>query len=161
MPFWKKPEDPWDMDPAKAREKRERQEREPIENPLNALKDWNAERKARAAAKQAELEAQPKEVCPWCGREMERGYIQGGRDRVTWTPGFLTTKSAWLGPTSKDRLPVDDEGGFFRYKTAWYCRECERMVFHQAPEEGFSSYPQELDEYFRDAKGEGEEEEPS
>lgn len=77
MPFWKKSEDPWDVTPAK-----ERAKREPIENPLDTLRDWNEERKARAAAKQAELEAQPKEVCPWCGREMERGYFPGGRDGV-------------------------------------------------------------------------------
>ena len=59
MAFWKKSDDPWDMDPAKERAKRDR---EPIENPLDALRDWNKERKAKAAEKQAELEAQPKEI---------------------------------------------------------------------------------------------------
>ena len=83
MAFWKKSDDPWDMDPAKERAKRDR---EPIENPLDALRDWNEERKAKAAEKQAELEAQPKEICPWCGREMERGYFPGGRDGITWSP---------------------------------------------------------------------------
>ncbi len=136
MPFWKKSDDPWDIDPAKAREKRAKQEREPIENPLNTLRDWNEGRKAEAAARQAELEAQPKEGCPWCGREMERGYLQGGRDRITWTPGFLTTKAAWLGPDKaarERRMQVDDEGAALTtYKTAWYCQDCEKMVIDAA-----------------------------
>ena len=38
MPFWKKSEDPWDVDPAKEQVK---QSREPQENTLNALKYWN------------------------------------------------------------------------------------------------------------------------
>lgn len=130
MPFWKKSEDPWDIDPDKRRKRRE-----PIENPLDSLKDWNESRKAEAAARQAALEAQPKEKCPWCGKEMERGYLQGGRDRVTWTPGFLTTKAAWLGPGKEARerqLRVDDEGDFASYKTVWYCRDCEKMVIDAA-----------------------------
>ena len=36
MPFWKKSEDPWDLDPAKERAK---QEREPLENPLDTLRE--------------------------------------------------------------------------------------------------------------------------
>ena len=51
MPFWKKSEDPWDLDPAKERAK---QEREPLENPLDTLREWNEARRAKAAAKQAE-----------------------------------------------------------------------------------------------------------
>lgn len=128
MAFWNRSDDPWDVDPDRARAKRER---EPRENPLDALKGWTEERRAKAAAKQAELEARPKEVCPWCGREMERGYLLGGRDGITWTPGFLTARAAWLGPgreAEERRLRVDDEGGFSTYKTAWYCGGCEKMV---------------------------------
>ena len=55
MLFWKRSEDPWDMDPARERAKTEQK---PVENPLDTLRDWNQERKARAAAKQAALEAQ-------------------------------------------------------------------------------------------------------
>lgn len=172
MPFWKKSEDPWDADPAKAWKTREKQEREPIENPLNTLRAWNESRRAEAAARQAELEAQPKEVCPWCGKEMERGYLQGGRDRVTWTPGFLTTRAAWLGPPKEVRerqLRVDDEGDFASYKTVWYCRDCEKMVIDAAgmqplnvpyawPEKEASPYTEELHQYFEDSKQDGEEE---
>lgn len=132
MAFWKKSEDPWDADPAKERAKRDR---EPVENPLDTLRDWNEERRAKAAAKQAELEARPKEVCPWCGKEMERGYIQSARYGIIWTPGFFTARAAWLGPHREARekqLRLDDEGGFSTYKTVWYCRACEKMVIDAA-----------------------------
>ena len=166
MPFWKKSEDPWDVDPARARAKRE-----PIENPLDTLRDWNEERKAKAAEKQAELEAQPKEVCPWCGREMERGYFPGGRDGITWRPGFLTARAAWIGPPKEVRersLRVNDEGDFTTYKTVWYCGDCEKMVIvamevpratelYTWPE---SPEAKELEGYCRDAQGD-EEEAPS
>ena len=169
MPVWKKSDDPWDVDPAKVRRRQEKQEREPMENPLRALREWNESRRAEAAAKQAALEARPKEKCPWCGREMERGYLQGGRDRVAWTPGFFTVRAAWLGPpkeAKKRQLRIDHEGDFSAYKTVWYCRECEKMVIDAAgmpeingeyvwPEKDDSPYAEELHQYFEDAKGDG------
>lgn len=157
MAFWKKSEDPWDVDPARAREKRER---EPVENPLDTLRDWNEGRRARAAAKQAEWEAQPKEVCPWCGREMERGCLQGGRG-IYWYPGPRAVSAAWWSPRIfEESIQVDDEGDMLKgtYKTAWYCRECERIVFHQVPKGESSSCHQELERYARDARDGGEEE---
>lgn len=169
MAFWKRPEDPWDVDPAKARAKRER---EPVENPLDTLREWNEERKSKAAAKQAELEAQPREVCPWCGKEMERGYLMAAKE-ITWTPGFLTTRAAWLGPDREARerqLRVDDEGAFATYKTVWYCGDCEKMVIDAKGMRRVSepyTWPEspeakELEGYFRDAEGDGgEEEDPS
>lgn len=126
MAFWKKSEDPWDVDPARAG-----RNREPVENPLDTLRDWNEERRAKAAARQAEREARPKEVCPWCGREMERGYIISGRGDLIWRPGWMTARSAWVGPPREVRehsLRVDDEGDFISYKTVWYCGDCEKMV---------------------------------
>ena len=128
MAFWKKSEAPWDMDPAK---KRAKQEREPIENPLNTLRDWSEERRAKAAAKQAEWEAQPKEVCPWCGKEMERGYLAASRSGIIWTPGRMTTRAAWIGPSREvrdRRLQVDNEGFLANYKTTWYCEDCKKMT---------------------------------
>ncbi len=164
MAFWKKSEDPWDVDPARARAKRE-----PIETPLDTLRDWNEERKAKAAEKQAELEAQPKEVCPWCGREMERGCLQGSRG-VYWYPGLRTASAAWWGPGAiEESFQVDDEGDFLKgtYKTAWYCRSCKKMVFSMAFAAAEAPPPQtggecaaELEGYFRDAQ-EDEEEAPS
>ena len=156
MAFWKKSEDPWDVDPARAREKRE-----PVENPLDSLRDWNEERRARAAARQAEWEARPKEVCPWCGKEMERGCLQGSRG-VYWYPGPRAASAAWWGPGAfEESLRVDDEGDFLKgtYKTAWYCRDCEKMVFstaHEAPEppplQTGEECAAELERYAEDAR---------
>ena len=156
MAFWKKSDDPWDVDPARAREKRE-----PVENPLDSLRDWNEERRARAAARQAEWEARPKEVCPWCGKEMERGCLQGSRG-VYWYPGPRAASAAWWGPGAfEESLRVDDEGDFLKgtYKTAWYCRDCEKMVFstaHEAPEppplQTGEECAAELERYAEDAR---------
>lgn len=173
MPFWKKSDDPWDADPARERERRERAEREPAESPLDTLRDWNEARKAKAAERQAELEAQPREICPWCGREMERGYMVSGKGDLIWRPGWMTARSAWLGPPKEVRqrsLRVDDEGDFTTYKTVWYCGDCEKMVIDAKGMRRVSepyAWPEtpeakELEGYFRDAKGEdGEEEDPS
>lgn len=169
MVFWKKSEDPWDIDPAREREKRER-EREPMENPLDALRDWNEGRRAKAAAKQAELEARPKEVCPWCGKEMERGYVASGKGDLIWRPGWMTARSAWVGPPREVRersLRVDDEGDFISYKTVWYCGDCEKMVIDAKGMRRVSepyAWPdspaaKELEGYFRDTVGDGEEKE--
>lgn len=165
MAFWKKSEDPWDVDPARAREKRK-----PVENPLDTLRDWNEERRAKAAARQAELEAQPREVCPWCRKEMERGYMISGKGGLIWRPGWMTARSAWVGPPKEVRersLRVDDEGDFTSYKTVWYCGDCEKMVIDAKGMRRVSdpyAWPdspsaKELEGYFRDAKGDGEEEE--
>lgn len=172
MAFWKKSEDPWDVDPARERERREREDREPMENPLDTLRDWNEGRRARAAARQAEREAQPKEVCPWCGKEMERGYMVSGKGPLTWTPGWRTARSAWIGPPKEARerrLRVDDEGGLTTYKTVWYCGDCEKMVIdakgmrrllddYSLPD---SPAAKELESYARDAQENGGEEEES
>lgn len=164
MAFWKKSEDPWDVDPARERERREREDREPMENPLDTPRDWNEGRRARAAARQAEREAQPKEVCPWCGKEMERGCLQGGRG-VFWYPGPRTASAAWWGPGAiEESVQVDDEGDLLKgtYKTAWYCRDCGKAVFSLPPKVGESDLcHQELESYARDAQENGGEEEES
>lgn len=132
MAFWSRKEDPWDRDPAKERARRER---EPVENPLDTLRGWNERRKAEAAEREAALAAEPAETCPWCGRDMERGYFATGRGGIVWTPGRRTGRSAWVGPPreARDRqLRVDDEGAIFTYKTVWYCSDCAKMVLDAA-----------------------------
>lgn len=137
MGFWNKSEDPWDRDPARERERRERasQERGAMENPLDSLRAWNEQRKAEAAEKAAKEAAEPAEKCPWCGKDMERGYISGSRYGVIWTPGRMTTRAAWLGPPKEARerqLRLDDEGDLYSWKTVWYCRDCEKMTLDAA-----------------------------
>ena len=108
MPFWKQSEDPWDRKP----DKPPREPKEPQANPLDSLKAWNEERKAKAKEKE-EARRFPPEPCPWCGKDMEQGFLLGGRDGVRWYPGIYKTDPL-RGLDSTGRL----------------CRDCKRAVFH-------------------------------
>ena len=127
MAFWKKSEDPWDQKPEKRREPRE--EKAPQANPLDSLKQWNEGRRARAKEKE-EARRLPPEPCPWCGREMEQGFLTGGRDAVRWYPGVYKFDPI-RGLDAINRIDVLDEGGIWGgfYKTAWLCRDCKKAVF--------------------------------
>lgn len=124
MPFWKQSEDPWDRKPDKPRA----EPKDPQANPLDSLKAWNEERKARAKEKE-EAKRLPPETCPWCGKDMEQGYMMGGRGFLHWYSGVLTTKAAWIGDSSKETIDLATEGTLTMYKTVWLCRDCKKMVF--------------------------------
>ncbi len=131
MAFWKKNEDPWDWDPSKKRPApRPAEPQEPRENPIDALKSWNEERKAKAKEKE-EARRFPPEPCPWCGKDMEQGFLLGGRDGVRWYPGIYKTDPL-RGLDSTGKIDVLDEGGLWHglYKTTWLCRDCKKAVFH-------------------------------
>ena len=90
MPFWKKSEDPWDYEP----EKRPVPSAEAgggedapgfFEELRGDLQNWNQERKEKKAQRQT---PPPPMKCPWCGQEMEVGYVTSGRDAVRWWPGW-------------------------------------------------------------------------
>lgn len=125
MPFWKQSEDPWDRKP----EKRRPEPKEPKENPLDSLKAWNEERRAKAKEKE-EAKWLPPEPCPWCGKDMEQGFLLGGRDGVRWYPGIYKT-DLLRGLDSTNKIDVLDEGGLWSglYKTTWLCRDCKKAVF--------------------------------
>ena len=123
MPFWKQSDDPWDRKP----EKRCPKPKEPAGSLMDSLRLWSEPRKAEEAAQAApDL---PPEKCPWCGKEMEQGYLLGGRGSPLWYPGKLTTKAAWIGRWDVQGLKVLDEGDIISCKTTWLCRECKKMVF--------------------------------
>ena len=124
MPFWKQSEDPWDRRPDKPRP----EPKDPQANPLDSLKAWNEERKARAKEKEAATRPPP-EPCPWCGTEMEQGFFTGGRDGVHWYPGIYK-HDPFRGLDSAGRIDVLDEGSIWSgcYKTVWLCRDCKKMV---------------------------------
>lgn len=143
MAFWKKSEDPWDWDPSKKRPApRPAEPKEPQANPLDSLKQWNEDRKAKAKERE-EAKRLPPEKCPWCGKDMEQGYLIGGRG-IYWYSGIPTTgalaKVGWLGPKLDDAFRVDDEGNFLTspYRTAWRCKECKKVVFHMPEEDIWS-----------------------
>ena len=125
MPFWKKSEDPWDIDPAKQRRSVPVEEEEKGPGLLDQLQDWNKARKAEKAKRETPL---PPMTCPWCGKEMEAGYLMGNRG-VWWAPGRPDAWAKWVSPaTAEGAWQVDTEGEFFTYQTAWYCPDCRKLV---------------------------------
>ncbi len=140
MPFWKQSEDPWDQKPEKRREPRE--PKDPQANPLDSLKAWNEDRKAKGKEKEA-AKRLPPEKCPWCGKEMEQGFLTGGRDAVRWHPGVYKFEFfQGLGGTD-----VLDEGTWIPYKTTWLCRDCKKMVLDMpAPPETPDQFAQHMED---------------
>lgn len=127
MPFWKQSDDPWDRKPPK----QFTEPREPRENPLDTLKTWNDQRKTAAKEKE-EARRLPPEKCPWCGKDMEQGYLHGGRGTLYWTPGVKPgLREALIGP-SNDAFQLDCEGVYNVYVTAWHCPECKKLMIDAA-----------------------------
>ena len=143
MAFWKKSEDPWDIDP----EKRKKQTTAafwendaPAEtDPVGAASGRPEEEprgqslgesiKGFFGGKKEDAPITP-EKCPWCGKDMEWGRIDGGRDYSVmwrnWKPrGFLGLSQ----PDNAWEIDLLDEGDGLRcYKTIWYCRDCGKMT---------------------------------
>ena len=128
MAFWKKSEDPWDVEPEKTARPAETGEKEDAPSLLDELRDWNEERKEKKRQREA---PPPPMACPWCGQEMEVGTIIGGRDLVQWWPGWPKRVFGANGPG----IHIDYEGGLLhKYKTAYLCRACRRMVLEFSEE---------------------------
>lgn len=130
MPFWKKSEDPWDQKPKKQKPAVRETDmpvrpEEKWKNPLERLDDWNEKRLA-AAAEAAEAKRLPPEKCPWCGKDMEQGFLITGRDSIQWYPGIY--KTAWISRDRTGSLRIDTDGEFVSYKVAWHCKDCKKMV---------------------------------
>ena len=87
MAFEKKSQDPWDRKPEtrKAPPVPAPETSKPPESkkgPLGSLRAWNERRRAE----KEEARRLPPESCPWCGQEMEQGYLYTGRDKIYWSP---------------------------------------------------------------------------
>lgn len=143
MAFWKKSEDPWDIDP----EKRKKQttaafwendapaETDPVGaasgRPEEAPRGQSLGESIKGffGGKKEDAPITP-EKCPWCGKDMEWGRIDGGRDYSVmwrnWKPrGFLGLSQ----PDNAREIDLLDEGDGLRcYKTIWYCRDCGKMT---------------------------------
>lgn len=126
MAFWKKSEDPWDMDPDKQRRaapQPDDEDRDPDTSLLEDLRAWNNTRKEEKARREIPPEPIP---CPWCGGEMEPGYLIGGRDAVRLVrqrPGALRLTDP------DDTLYIQGDGTFWcDYKIAWTCEHCRKLV---------------------------------
>lgn len=134
MPFWKQSDDPWDRRP----DARPTEPTGPKEDPIDSLKAWNGRRKA-AAREKAEAKRLPPEKCPWCGKDMEQGFLTGGRDGTHWYPGVY--KFDPFRGLSGDIIDILDDGaGLAAFKIAWLCRDCKKMAFNApVPEDGDGS----------------------
>ena len=131
MAFWKKKsEDPWDMDPNRKREpvsflEQEQENEEP--GVLEAVREqWVQRRQERQEALTL-----PPETCPWCGKNMEQGFMTGDRG-IYWLRGVPDTKAKWFGAGDENTMRVDVEGLFYTYKTTWHCPDCRKMFFDAA-----------------------------
>lgn len=147
MPFWKKSEDPWDMEPGGPMSAAGEPEGDG-ESLLDAAKGWGE--KLKTALRQEAAPEDPPERCPWCGKEMERRYITGGRDAV-WLrrkkPGFLNGLD--------ESVRLDEEGGLFHsYKTIWYCRDCGKAAMTIKEAEGEAPPEERADARDGDTAGE-------
>ena len=129
MAFWKKSEDPWDMDPSK--KKREPTVYHTVPEEVSGLKDepedegFLAEVAGLFKKKSDPLEELPPMNCPWCGKEMTKGYLMGGRDAMRWSvekPGTI------FGSAFLDTVQIRDEDIWNNYKTCWHCIPCRRLV---------------------------------
>lgn len=135
MPLWKQSDDPWDQQP----KKRSPETKESKGRPLDAIKAWNEDRKA-AARKKEEAKRLPPEKCPWCGKDMEQGFLLGGRDGTRWYPGvYKFTPLRALNSEAMDVL--DDGGGFASYKITWLCQDCKKAVFDMPVPPECHDYP--------------------
>ena len=143
MAFWKKSEDPWDIDP----EKRKKQttaafwendapaETDPVGaasgRPEEAPRGQSLGESIKGffGGKKEDAPITP-EKCPWCGKDMERGYIDGGRDySVMWRNWRPRGLLGIFQPEDAREIDLLNEGdGLWCYKTVWYCRDCGKMT---------------------------------
>lgn len=135
MAFWKKSEDPWDIDPEKKRretvsyfetEEPATEEESPRESFLSGL----------FKKKEEPVEEEVPVPCPYCGKPMTKGYLKGGRDQVNWTktkPGFLSGLD--------EALLISDEGGLLTaaYRTSYMCEPCRKLIV-DVPEPPVSNF---------------------
>ena len=141
MPFWKKSEDPWDQPVRRPKPRPEPEagaETGREENTAQELREMFREL-GKGAREFFGMEVPP-QMCPWCGKEMERGYLLSGQ-WIYWQRKRPTALS--LRGHAADALVINTEGGTLAgYRTAWRCGACEKMVLEaflgipaRAPEE--------------------------
>lgn len=68
----------------------------------------------------SEEPAGPPVLCPWCGKEMEKGYLKSRQYGIEWVK-----KKTFFITRSED---ICDEGFWEKYKSAYYCRNCCKMT---------------------------------
>ena len=116
MAFWKKSDDPWDRKPEKQKETVCYEQDTPKE----------AANSVGADTIRPSESAEKAEVCPWCGKTMERAFLCGGRDGIRLSEKKPTPV---LGTAFMEGIiDIADEGFLPYYKSCFICRACARLV---------------------------------
>ena len=129
MAFWKKSDDPWDIDPEKRKKKNEAVWREEVPAEPSQQESLGEGWRSLFKKKEEEETAIPDaaEKCPWCGKDMEWGCITGGRGIVSWK-NWRPKGLGLMRPEGWKELYLLDEGEVAPYKTVWLCEDCGKMV---------------------------------
>lgn len=125
MAFWKKKgEDPWDIDPNRKREPVIFYERAPEPRPdsVPAREEEGLAMPEESVVPEKLAEAP---ACPWCGQDMTRAYLLGGRDRLRLSDQKPTPFWGSLGHSVQD---ISDDGLFTTHKSCWMCTPCRKLV---------------------------------
>lgn len=121
MAFWKKSEDPWDIDP----EKKEKAPIAVVEMETECEQETDGFLAGIFKKKPAEEAVEESLICPWCGQKMTKGYLLGGRDRLRLSDQKPT---AFLGSLGHDTIDFSDEGFLVTHKSCWQCKTCRKLV---------------------------------
>lgn len=147
MAFWKKSNDPWDMDPEKRKRDSsavwwEQDAAEAADSETKPLDPRGEALKRFFTRPEVEEEVIAPEKCPWCGKDMEWGMIDGGREyAVIWRnyrPKGLLGLSRPEGGKEYDLL--DEGSGLKCFKTVWLCEDCGKMVLDRPKQRNGPNY---------------------
>ena len=64
-------------------------------------------------------------ICPYCGTEMEQGFIQSPRGRFMWT---LKRKIVFVLPLKENDVILGSNGWFSDVIDASLCRNCKKVI---------------------------------
>lgn len=85
--------------------------------------------------------------CPYCGREMEQGWIRANPDFFWATKGHLSYYDPeCIRLAENNPRPFTEPGG---YLTAWYCETCN-LLLTNPPEQKERLTPEKLLEQGKD-----------
>ena len=66
--------------------------------------------------------------CPYCGKEMKKGYMTGGSQPVQWIPEGKKP-SIWKGVAAKDGVELGYGDLWDGFKAdAFYCQACKVVI---------------------------------
>ena len=137
MAFWKKCDDPWDVNPEKRKRtqaplwEQDPSEEAAVQKPAAGPEGEGLGELLGNLFKQKEEEPIPAEKCPWCGGEMDVGYLTGGQEGARWQSWKPMGLKGLFPPSDGEYWSIlTERNGLSSFQTAWYCRACEKIVFH-------------------------------